>query len=116
MPESWDPADSLFLAVSFHHTHTLTHTQREKGEEGKRKKKKKGRNIWQAGVGLALLSAEKVVFQRERGERAGCHTRAWQGRAAAPTAGTTGTDWSHLGGANTSFFGVGKGLNLWGGT
>lgn len=31
------------------------HTQREKGGRG-------GRNIWQAGKGLALLSAEKELF------------------------------------------------------
>lgn len=90
-----------FVSCCVISSHTYTHTQREKGEEGK----KPGRNVWQAGEGLALLSAEKETFlgREERGEQAGCHTRAWQGWAPAPTAGSTGTNWSHSG-KNSSFF------------
>lgn len=86
MPESWDPADSLFLAVSFHHTHTLTHTQREKGEEGKRKKKKRQEHLasW-CGSGFAECGESRISKGEGRAgwlphsclAGQGCSTHGW---------------------------------------
>lgn len=57
-----DPADTVCFLLC----HFSAHTE-GKGE------KKKGRNIWQAGEGLALLSVEKELFLPKGEEgKAGC--------------------------------------------
>lgn len=99
-----DPADTVCFLLC----HFSTRTE-GKGEKKNKKKKIKGRNIWQAGDGLALLSAEKESFL-PKGEEGkvdrlphtcpsglGSSTHGWQHASCR-----LGTNRSHLG--KTSLF------------